>query len=319
MLSPGVSGQIQYFSSGLPVSGATVQLQGSNPAPLVQGMDAAAVASDTNGQFAFTDLAVGNWQVHPVKAGDLGAAVDIIDAVYILESAVRIRTLSGPQQIACDVSGDGEVTIVDAVWILQRVVGITPRFPVALQCGSDWAFIPVPVTVPNQLIQPPQISSGSCQPGAIAFQPLSDQAVNQNFSAVLFGDCSGNWQPTQAGAVASALKPITDRVRLGHARAVPRTRHLRVPLYVNPDTPFRALDLQLSFDARRLRPVRVRLTAAASHAVLAANLKMRGTVRLALASAQAISGGAIAMLEFEPIGHGRHIAASVVRAATDAQ
>ena len=314
-----MSGQIQYYSSGLPVSGATVELQGSNPAALVQGSNAATVATDANGQFTFANLAAGNWQVQPVKAGDLGAAVDIIDAVYILQSTVGIRTLSGPQQIACDVSGDGEVTIVDAVWILQYTVGLTPQFPVAQQCGSDWAFIPVPATVPNQVIQPPQISSGSCQPGAIAFQPLSDPAVNQNFSAVLFGDCSGNWQPTHAGAVASALKPITDRVRLGRARAVPRTHHLRVPLYVNPDAPFRALDLQLRFDARRLRPVRVHLTPDASHAVLAANLQVRGTVRLALASAEAMSGGAVAMLEFERIGHGRDIAASVVSAAADAQ
>jgi hypothetical protein len=308
--SPGVSGQIQYYSSGLPVSGATVELQGSN---------AAAVATDVNGQFVFTNLAASNWQVQAVKMGDLGAAVDIIDAVYILQSTVGLRTLSGPQQIACDVSGDGEVTILDAVLILQYTVGLTSQFPVAQQCGSDWAFIPVPVAVPNQVIEPPQISTGSCQPGAIAFQPLSGPAVNQNFSAVLFGDCSGSWQPAQAGALANTLKPITDRVRLGRARAVPRTHRLHVPLYVNPAAPFRALDLQLRFDAGRLRPVRVHLMPDASHALLAVNLQMRGTVRLALASTEPISGGAVAMLEFERIGHGRDIAASVVRAAADAQ
>jgi hypothetical protein len=317
--SPGVSGQVQYYSSGLPVSGATVELLTSNPAALAQGSNAATVATDVNGEFAFTDLAAGNWQVLPVKTGDLGAAVDIIDAVYILQSTVGLRTLSGPQQIACDVSGDGDVSIVDAVWILQHTVGLTSQFPVAQQCGSDWAFIPVPDAMPDQVIQPPQIGSGSCQPGAIAFQPLSDPAVNQNFSAVLFGDCSGSWQPAHGGALVSSLKPITDRVRLGSARAVPKTHRLYVPVHVNLAAPFRALDLQLRFDAGRLRPVGAHLMPDASGALLAVNLQVRGTVRLALASAEPLPAGAIAMIEFERIGHGRDIAASVVSAAADAQ
>jgi len=309
-VSPAVSGQVQYHSNGLPVNAVTVALQGSSPA---------ADATNANGQFAFGDLAAGNWEVRPAKMGDFGAAVDIMDAVYILQATVGIRTLSGAEQIACDVSGDGEVTILDAVMLLRYTVGLTQRFPVAEQCGSDWAFIPAPATVPNQLLQPPQISNGSCQPGAIAFQPLSDQAANQNFSAVLFGDCSGRWQPAGAGAATSTLKPITDRVRLGRARIVPRTHHLRVPLYVNTDVPFRALDLQLRFDAGRLRPVRVRLTQDTSHAVLAANLQIQGTIHLALASTEPVSGGAVVVLEFEPTGQGSDIAASVVRATADAQ
>ena len=317
--SPGVSGQIQYYSSGLPVSGATVELQTSNPTTLGEGANAETVATDVNGEFAFTNLAAGDWQVLPVKEGNLGAAVDIIDAVYILQSTVGMRTLSGSQQIACDVSGDGEVSIVDAVWTLQYTVGLTSQFPVAQQCGSDWAFIPVPDAVPDQVIRPPQIGSGSCEPGTIAFQPLSEPAANQNFSAMLFGDCSGNWQPAGFGALANSMQLITNRVRLGRARPVPRARSIRVPLSVDADARFHALDLQLSYDARRLRPVRVRLMPNLSHAVLAANLKIRGVIRLALASPEAMSGGAVAMLDFEPIGHSRHIAASVVRATADTQ
>ena len=305
-----VSGRIQYYSNGLPVSAATVELQGSSPA---------AVPTDANGRFAFADLARGDWQVQPVKAGDFGAAVDIMDAACILEAGDGLRALSGPAAIACDVSGDGKVTILDAVLLLQYVVGVTPRFPVAGQCGSDWAFVPVPATVPEQLVQPPQIGGGACQPGTIAFQPLSEPVADQDFSAVLFGDCSGRWQPPGAGATSSTLKQITDRVRLGRARMVPRTNHLRVPLYVNTDAPFHVLDLQLHLDDERLQPIGVHLTPSMSHAALAANLKIRGVVRLALARTEPISSGAVAMLDFEPLGQGGAIAATVLRAVADGQ
>jgi hypothetical protein len=314
-----VSGQIQYYSSGLPVSGAMVELQASDPGALVQEPNGATSATDTNGQFVFANLAAGNWQVQATKAGALNAAVDIVDAVYVLQAALGMRTLSGPQQIGCDTNGDGSVDIIDALWLLQYTIGVTSQLPVARRCGSDWAFIPVPAFAPNQLIQPPQINAGSCHPGAIAFQPLDDPAADQNFSAVLFGDCSGNWQPAGSGALSHALSPITNRVRLGRPRVVPRTHRLRVPLYVNSGTTFHALDVQLRFDARWLRPAGVRLTQQASHALLATNLNVPGTIRLALASAEALSGGAVAMIEFEPTGASHPLAASVVHAAADAQ
>jgi hypothetical protein len=305
-----VSGRIQYYSNGLPVSAATVELQGSSPA---------AVPTDANGQFAFADLAQGDWQVQPVKAGDFGAAVDIMDAACILEAADGLRTLSGPAAIAGDVSGDGKVTMVDAVLLLQYVVGVTPRFPVAEQCGSDWAFVPVPAAVPGQLVHPPQISGGACQPGAIAFQPLSEPVADQDFSAVLFGDCSGRWQPAGAGATSSTLKQITDRVRLGRGRMVPRTNHLRLPLYVNTDAPFHVLDVQLGLDDERLQLIGVHLTPSMSQAALAVNLNIPGMARLALARAEPISGGAVAMLDFEPLDQGGAITATVLSAVADGQ
>ena len=305
-----VSGRIQYYSNSLPVSAATVELQGSSPA---------AVPTEADGQFAFADLARGDWQVQPVKAGDFGGAVDIMDAACILEAADGLRSLSGPAAIACDLSGDGKVTILDAVLLLQYVVGVTPRFPVAAQCGSDWAFVPVAATVPGQLVQPPQISGGACQPGTIAFQPLSEPVADQDFSAVLFGDCSGRWQPPGTGATSSTLKQITDRIGLGRGRMVPRTNHLRVPLYVNTGAPFHVLDVQLSLDDERLQLIGVHLTPSMSQAALAANLNIPGMVRLALARAEPISGGAVAMLDFEPLGQGGAIAATVVRAVADGQ
>lgn len=301
----GVSGQISYYGNALPVAGATVELQGSAPA---------AVQTDTNGQFAFANLTPGNWQIQPAKTGDTANGVDILDAVSILEATAGTRTLSAKQQLACDVSGDGTVDIIDAVLILQYTVGLTTRFPVAQNCNSDWLFVPEPATLRNVRGFPPLIGGTRCQSGAIGLQPLASLASNQNFSAVLFGDCTGNWQPTGSGAV-STVKPVTQQVRLGRMRAVAKTHNLRAPIYVNVEQPFRALEVEIHYDPTTLRPVTARLMPSVGQALLASNLSIPGTVRLALASSQPISTGAVSMLEFEPLGAQLRTSADIVHAA----
>ena len=41
----------------------------------------------------------------------------------------------------------------------------------------------------------PQIASGVCQGGGIEFGSLTSSVSEQNFRAILFGDCTGNWTP----------------------------------------------------------------------------------------------------------------------------
>ena len=149
--------------------------------------------TDAAGRFSFTGIGTGNWKLSPQKIGDLGNAIDMVDALTILQSTLGTINLTPAQRLACDVSGDGTVNIIDALLILHYTIGLTPRFPVAQQCGSDWAFVPDPAPAINQQVLPPQITSGVCRNGAIAFSPLTASASNQNFSAVLFGDCTGNW------------------------------------------------------------------------------------------------------------------------------
>lgn len=186
----GVSGHITYYSNGLPVSAVVVH---------PNGPPAAAVQTDANGQYALAGLTPAAWSIQPAKSGAFGAAVDILDAVTILEAIVGRRSMTSKQLLACDLSGDGLVDIQDAVLVLRYVVGQIARFPVAQICDSDWAFVPEPESGEPGKIQPPQISNNSCQGGAINFNPLAASDSEQNFSAVLFGDCSGNWQPAAGG------------------------------------------------------------------------------------------------------------------------
>jgi len=134
----------------------------------------------------------------PQKTGNLGSSVSALDASWILQSVVGLRLLSAPQMLAGDVSGSAGVTAFDAAMILQHVVGLRPQFPVAAACGSDWHFVPVPSPAANQTLQQPSTGSGTCQPGAIRFDPLTGAATGQDFLGIPIGDVTGNWAPGAA-------------------------------------------------------------------------------------------------------------------------
>src|SRR4029077_12307434 len=73
--------------------------------------------------------------------------------------------------------------------------GLINEFPVATACGSDWAFMPMSGDPGATLVQP-DVSPGTCQPG-IAQLNLVDGSLTQNFEGIRYGDCTGNWQPSQ--------------------------------------------------------------------------------------------------------------------------
>lgn len=300
-----IGGHIRYAGSGVPVGGATIRWQ---------GLSTGSVQSDAAGQFAIFGLPSAWWSIQPAKSGDTADAIDVVDAVAILEASAGVRSLTAAQRLACDTSGDGHVDVDDAVLILRNVVGLTAQFPAAQNCGSDWAFFPQPAMVPFETKVQPILSRNSCQPGALSFGPLVGSAGNQDFSAVLFGDCTGNWQPGGAGAA----QTDASQVRLGRLQAVPRSRTLRLPLSVAVQRPFRTLQLELRYDAAAMRATRVHVMPAAAQALLQANLSVPGTVRLALASAVPLPGGTVAALDFQPAGTRRQ-AATVVRAAVGGQ
>jgi hypothetical protein len=185
-----LAGSVRYYSADRPVAAGSVTLLGTGQPT---------TTTDATGSYTFPNLAVTRWEIEPTKTGDLNSAVTALDAAYILQVIVGKRSFDASQTLACDVSGDGSLSALDAARILQFTVGKIARFPVAEVCGSDWAFVPIPETAPDQEIVPPQMSPGTCLRGSIVLDPLSGQVTGQNFLGVLFGDCTGNWQPPAGG------------------------------------------------------------------------------------------------------------------------
>ena len=163
--------------------------------------------TDSSGLFALTGSTGAPVSLQVSKSQDTGGAIGVLDAVYVLGAVVGILPLSAPQLLACDVSGDGSVTLLDAVSILQYTVGLIQRFPVADQCGWDWMFVPDPTPIAGEQPVQPQVST--CRPGSITFPSLTDPTANQNFVGVLIGDCSGDWQPAPGGPPTSSTPSPT--------------------------------------------------------------------------------------------------------------
>lgn len=182
-----VAGAIHYYAgSRSPVGVVTVTMQGPT---------AINTQTDAEGAFRLTGVEAGQeWRLIPQKLGGQGSGISALDATYVLQSLVGLRPpLDAQQQLACDVTGNGSLSAFDAALILQYKVGLLAKFPIVERLGSDWVFLPTPAPVANQQLIMPDLANG--QPGAIVYNPLQADATDQDFTAILFGDCTGNWQP----------------------------------------------------------------------------------------------------------------------------
>jgi hypothetical protein len=170
----------------MPIPGATLTLQ--------DGQDTRAATTDSDGRFDLSGVVPGSWQLAPLKQSDIRRAVSPLDAAHVLQAVAGLRVFDAFQTLAGDVSGDGTLSALDAALIMQFSLGMIDHFPAAQMCGSDWLFAPQPLSVPAQRLLPPLLTSETCQQGGIAFEPLQSDAAQQDFAAVLLGDCTGNWE-----------------------------------------------------------------------------------------------------------------------------
>lgn len=281
----GVSGQVRYFSNNEVVPGVDVLVETSNGSEWTQ--------TNAQGNYSVTDLPEGTWTVEPVKMGDLGSAISSLDAAYALQAAVGMRELSAPESQACDVSGNGRVSSLDAADILSFVVGVASDFPVSQDCGSDWIFVPAPAPAANQSVALPEIGQ-QCVAGSITFDPLSTVVDGQDFLAVALGDCSGNWR-SGSGA---ALVRTASSAPTASVRQLRRSRHgtARLPIIVRSEQPVHAIDVQLRYDPSVLELTGARLRNGGEDVLVSYNADEKGRTTLALASAQPLAAGKGTML-----------------------
>ncbi len=222
----------------------------------------------------------------PPKAAAPEHELSSLDAAFVLQSVVRLRTLTAHQALAGDVTGNGQISSLDASRILQFVVGHIDRFPVAERCGSDWVFEPSPTQMPNQSLASPQISSGSCSGGRIAFDPLSGSATGQDFTALLFGDLTGNWAPSIAPAAALSRQRLEpgETVVVGRMRRS-RRGQLSLPIAVRSGRSFSSVDVVLEYDPKEIRIAYVQSATVDKHDIIAWKDDHNGRVSVSLAAA----------------------------------
>jgi hypothetical protein len=299
-----ISGRITYYGSGDGVPGVEVDLRGEPPRQLVTA---------SSGIFTFGDLPLGSWSVEPRKLDD-GApgAISALDAARALQFATGRLPADADHGIACDVTGNGSVTVLDAERILQRSVGVAGRFAAAVTCDSDFVFFPFAAPATNQETVYPALRLGECRAGAVSYSPLIEFAGAQGFRAALLGDCDGSWRPAEPRSAEPQLAPAGSRL----VTNLRRLRGGRWRLTIGVETPAEAhsLALELRYDPDRVTPGLLRSVRLDDDALLQSQLIQPGRLAVALASAQPLhsDGRAMLVVDFDALAD--DISARSVRA-----
>lgn len=227
--------------------------------------------SGEDGRFSLPIHSASTVSLRAEKQGDFRSAVTSLDAVFILQHVVGDRELSDRQRLACDVTGDGQVSALDATRVLELAVGERQRFPRGMACSSDWIFAidGVPLACDHPLQVDP-------------VEPLQIEGL-------LAGDCTGNWDSD--GPVGRQLGPSRvrsqPRVRVGRPRG--RGDRVLLPIYIRASKPYLSLDLSVAYEAAGLRPTRVRVLGSRSGGFVRWNLQTPGSVRVAVANPEGIN------------------------------
>ncbi|RKZ09681.1 hypothetical protein DRQ32_07900, partial [bacterium] len=192
----GIAGSVLYYRTtagqepgDLAVGDVLLDLQGAT-------VSDSTTSDPATGGYVFTGLPSETMAVTPSKVGAFDG-ISSLDAARASQFRVQMIELTPNQQIAADVSGNGAVSSYDAALISQFRVGMILRFPAAEATGSDWAFVP----------------------GSSIYDPLDGYASGEDYSAILYGDVTGNWTPPARGAMTTEVGQ--GPVRVGNAVSHP--------------------------------------------------------------------------------------------------
>jgi photosystem II stability/assembly factor-like uncharacterized protein len=216
-----ISGRV-LGPSGAGFANATVQV--SSPG----SSQSSTSTTDASGNYAFANLEQGkSYTVTLSKVGDVNG-ITAFDASLAARFAANLIPLSTAQQLAADASDNGGVSAFDASIIARTAAGI-PNTGVA----GTWKFLP----------------------SSLTFNSLGADQSNQNLTAVLVGDVSGNWSPAgptsmRAGAAGGAITVSLP------SKEDPASGASTIPITVGDTTGegLGAYSLDITFDPSVLQP-----------------------------------------------------------------
>ena len=227
-----IAGEVVYYKHATPVDGALMSLEG--------GVEES-VSSGADGSYRFDGIPGGReYTVTPSKSGEVRPAINSYDAALVLRYIVDQVSLDSLQLVAADVTGRDGITSYDVSNILRFRVGKIDRFPI----DREWLFIPA----------------------ATEYDFLSSDALDEDYTALVYGDVSGNWPGSQARKA-----PVsTDLPRLVFPDGAPVVRGgtVSVPLLIEGAEGVASADVRVAYDAETLHLSRVETTPFSSGFVL---------------------------------------------------
>jgi 6-phosphogluconolactonase (cycloisomerase 2 family) len=219
-----VSGRVMYYRNDVPLPGMTVILEGTD---IYTGQSFTKTAqTDEDGEYVFSGILPGDYTLMPSETAPVSARPSATDASKIARHAAGAYPFDWYQKLAADVTGNGTISGTDASYVARCAAGITPSVN---DEGISWQFEPSPLTV----------------------SPESD-LENQDFTAVMFGDVSGNYSgdSTRSFSYREDAAEIT-----AYSGDI-----LSVPVVLNDEMLVEGIDLTAVFDGTVLEARGISLT-----------------------------------------------------------
>ena len=262
-----VEGTVRFWHDGAGVPGALLTLQGDQ---------VRTDFSQTDGSYGLHALPAGDYTLTASKS-DGATGISAYDASLALQHEAGLITLSGYAATAGDVNKSGEINSTDAMHILQKAAElITLPFPGA---GTVWEFDPAVRSYPG----------------------LNASQRDQDFTAVLLGDVSGNWSAGIGQDLAESVS--TAFLALPNLYAEPNERitaTLEISLH---QAEVYGVDIAVGYDPTVVAAVSASAGDAAQDFLTESNLNPPGQVRVAMAGVQPITaGGQLLTLVFDVVG-----------------
>ncbi|MBW6466898.1 MAG: PKD domain-containing protein, partial [Brevefilum sp.] len=262
-----ISGQVLYWYEDKAVPGTLCTLNGSNTYADTTG---------ENGSFNITSITAGAYTLTPTKENDIHG-ITAYDAALVLRHAAGLSQLEGHALSAADVNQNGEIGSYDASLILQKSVGLIEAFN---GITNVWKFDPVNFTYPN----------------------LTENQNNQDFTAILLGDPSGNWTIAEEGLSTGVREGSASLIVQSGILLPGETRDISMDLSITGED-LLAADIIINYDPAVLSVTNVKLGSLVEGWSIAVNLETPGMIRLAIANDNPISNnGQLIVLTIKAIG-----------------
>lgn len=269
-----VSGNINYYFGGKAVSGVNLSIKGDKT-----------YSGDSNasGQYSIQDVEDGNYVLYASKSNET-EGISSLDASRILQASTGLITLNDYQKKAADVDGSGRVDAADAAYVLQRSAGVI-QLPFQ-GSGEVWSFAP----------------------SKIDLAMSSNDIYNQNLTAILKGDVTGNWGTGVAEAqhnyiTAQDNSNGTAEFSIGEKLVRPGEK-ITIPLTISLNhAEIYGIDIEIKYDADVIKVVSVDKTNLTDGFNVVSNIETPGIIKVAMAGAQPVTNnGQLLNINFEAVG-----------------
>lgn len=248
-----ITGSVMFWNEARPLSGASLVLSG--------GAEQTAY-SLADGTYSLAGLERGSYTVTPGDGADDGGAISAYDASLVLQHAAGLRTLADHAFTAGDVTLNGAPTAYDAAFILRKAADLIPL--ASPDAGVAWQF----------------------EPASLSYPTFTESVADQDYTALLLGDVSGNWGNGVEPAALFELPVAELELVIGAPDATGAVE--ATLMLISTEAPLFSLALDLACEG--LVPMGIRSGDVSPDWLVAYNAELPGRLTVAMAGAQPAEG-----------------------------